>query len=166
MGRIGQFIQMILPPDSGHGGGSKRALELNPNYATAHHWHAIFLASIGRSEEGLAQIRKARELDPLSAIINFQFGRMLEESGRFDEALAEYKKVNEFDPAFANAYWNIAEHYRSVSERWKPAGSSGLFQTSTEVIRSASAAVHSPEMRSSLVIDLSVCSSSAGFRSP
>ncbi len=93
----------------------RRALELNPNYATAHHWYGVFLASSSRSEEGLAQIRKARELDPLSSIINYQFGRMLEESGRFDEALAQYEKVNEFDPAFANAYWNIAEHYRSVS---------------------------------------------------
>ena len=93
----------------------KRALELNPNYATAHHWHGIFLASIGLSDEALAQIRKARELDPLSAIINYQFARMLEELGRFDEALAEYKKIVEFNPAFPNAYWMISEHHRSVS---------------------------------------------------
>ena len=93
----------------------KRALELNPNYATAHHWHSIFLASTGRSEEAFAEIMKARELSPLSAIINYQFGRMLEESGRFDEALAQYEKVNDFAPAFANAYWTIAEYYRGVS---------------------------------------------------
>jgi TolB-like protein/Tfp pilus assembly protein PilF len=93
----------------------KRALELNPNYATAHHWYAIFLSSTGRSEEGLARIRKARELDPLSSIINYQFARELEELGQFDEALAQYKRINEFDPAFVNAYWMISEHHRSVS---------------------------------------------------
>jgi tetratricopeptide (TPR) repeat protein len=54
----------------------KRALELNPNYATAHHWYSFLLSDLSGGEE-LAEISKARELDPLSPVINFQVGRAL-----------------------------------------------------------------------------------------
>jgi len=82
----------------------KRALELNPNYATAHHWYSLLLNNLGRSKEALARIRKAQELDPLSAIINQSVGNVLGNLGRFDEALAQYEKVIEIDPAFPPAY--------------------------------------------------------------
>jgi len=83
----------------------KRALELNPNYATAHHWYSVLLNNLGRSKEALARIRKAQELDPLSAIINQAVGNVLGSLGRFDEALAQFEKVIEIDPAFPPAYW-------------------------------------------------------------
>jgi len=93
----------------------KRALELNPNYATAHHWYSILLNNLGRSKEALARIRKAQELDPLSAIINQSVGNVLGNLGRFDEALAQYEKVIEIDPAFPPAYWGIGNIYWRVS---------------------------------------------------
>jgi tetratricopeptide (TPR) repeat protein len=90
---------------------SKRALELSPNYATAHHWYAILLDRVGRQEEALVRIRRAQELDPLSATINAYVGGMLRKLGRFDEALAQYKKVIEIDPAFPGAYRSVGGIY-------------------------------------------------------
>jgi Tfp pilus assembly protein PilF len=48
----------------------KRAIELNPNYATAHFWYGEHLTNLGRVDEGIAEIRRAEELDPLSPIIS------------------------------------------------------------------------------------------------
>ena len=47
----------------------RRALDLSPSYATAHHWYALYLAGLGRTQEALKEIRRAQELDPLSPII-------------------------------------------------------------------------------------------------
>jgi len=52
----------------------KRAIELNPNLATAHHWYGDYLANMGRLDEGIAQTKRALELDPLSLIINTTMG--------------------------------------------------------------------------------------------
>src|SRR5262245_19951526 len=51
----------------------RRAIELNPNYATAEHWYALHLEGVGRLDEAVAHFRRARELDPLSLIINTAF---------------------------------------------------------------------------------------------
>jgi len=111
---LGQFQRIKRDPAAAEVA-YKRALELNPNYATAHHWYGLLLGRLGRDEEALARLRKARELDPLSAIINFSVGAAHQQSGRFDEALAQYKKVIEIDPAFAIAYVGIGNFYWSVS---------------------------------------------------
>ncbi len=92
----------------------KRALELNPNYATAHQWYGSFLVTHGRAEEGLAHRRKALELDPLSANINLVTGMTLSRLGRFDEALAHHEKAIEIDPALPGSYERIGEIYRYV----------------------------------------------------
>ena len=93
----------------------KRALELNPNYATAHLWYAALLSSsLDRPEEGLARIRKAQQLDPLSAVINANVAGSFFALGRFDEALAQNKKVIEIDPAYPGAYYAIALNYWAV----------------------------------------------------
>jgi len=93
----------------------KRALELNPNYATAHHRYGRMLRDYGRKEEGLAQYKKALELDPRSVILNYAVGIALRSVGRFDEGLAQLKKAIEIDPAFAGSYIGIADHYWAVS---------------------------------------------------
>jgi TolB-like protein/Tfp pilus assembly protein PilF len=90
----------------------ERALELNPNYATAHQWYGTTLIGFGRVEEGLAHKRKALELDPLSAIVNTSLGWSLATFGHFDEALARYKTAIESDPASPGAYERIGELYR------------------------------------------------------
>jgi TolB-like protein/Tfp pilus assembly protein PilF len=96
----------------------RRALELNPNYATAYSWYGELLRNcLGRSEEALALDRKAAELDPLSAYKIFGVGLDLASLGRFDEALAWYQRALEIDPGFAEPYVFIGGHYEFVSGR-------------------------------------------------
>jgi len=79
----------------------ERALELNPNYATAHHWYGdAYLAPMGRVNEAVEEIRKAQALDPLSTIIAADVGKELIFARRYDEAFAQLGKVLELDPNF------------------------------------------------------------------
>ncbi len=82
----------------------KRAIQLNPGYATAHHWYAFYCASQGRMEEALREIRLAQQLDPLSLIINTDVGEILYNSRRYDEAVEQSRKTLEMDPNFAAAH--------------------------------------------------------------
>src|SRR5258708_9583617 len=56
----------------------RRAIDLNPNSATAHHWYGDYLANMGRPEEGLPETKHAQEFDPLSLIINTLLGWKLD----------------------------------------------------------------------------------------
>jgi len=76
----------------------KRAIELNPGYATAYHWYSGFLSGMGRHEEAIAAINKARELDPLSPRINANVGIILYFAGDYDKAIKELQKSKEMDP--------------------------------------------------------------------
>jgi len=76
----------------------KRALELNPNYATAHHAYAALLAATGRKQEAIAAAKRAVELDPLSIPINNILGEMYMCAGEWDQAIAQYRKTIEMDP--------------------------------------------------------------------
>ena len=82
----------------------KRALELNPGYATAHHWYAIHLICRGLHDEALAEIRKAHELDPLSFIINNYIGDILYWSRRYGQASDQYEKTLDLFPNNAEAH--------------------------------------------------------------
>ena len=77
----------------------KRALDLNPDYPTAHHRYGVFLISSGRNEEGLAQLRRALELDPASLPINADLGTyMCGVLGKPDEGIEQLKKTIELAP--------------------------------------------------------------------
>jgi TolB-like protein/DNA-binding winged helix-turn-helix (wHTH) protein/Tfp pilus assembly protein PilF len=89
----------------------KRAIELNPNYATAHQWYGLYLASFGRFSEAEAEVRRAKNLDPLSPIVNMALPEVYTWEHRDDEAIAEYKKIIALDPAFAGAYGNLSFLY-------------------------------------------------------
>jgi TolB-like protein/DNA-binding winged helix-turn-helix (wHTH) protein/Tfp pilus assembly protein PilF len=83
----------------------ERAIELNPNYATAHHWYAEgYLMPVGRADEAMAEIRKAQELDPLSAVIATDLGKELYFVRRYDQALVELRRALELDPNFVSAH--------------------------------------------------------------
>ena len=82
----------------------RRAIELNPNYATAHHWYAFHLVSVGRLEQALAEINRARELDPLSRGITSNVGEILYYARRYDEATKEFRRALELDPDFHVAH--------------------------------------------------------------
>ncbi|HEY0406131.1 MAG TPA: winged helix-turn-helix domain-containing protein [Pyrinomonadaceae bacterium] len=83
----------------------KRAIELNPNYATAHHWYSDFLASAGRPTEAMIEIRRALELDPLSLVINATLGERLYHERKHDEAIAQLRKTLEMDAGFGPAHY-------------------------------------------------------------
>ncbi len=102
----------------------RRAIELNPNYATGHQWYAEMLTNSGRFAEASAEYRRALEIEPLSLPINWDFGRFLYISRKYDESIAQHKKTIELDPSFARAHRTLAEVYRlkgdyanSVEER-------------------------------------------------
>jgi TolB-like protein/Flp pilus assembly protein TadD len=79
----------------------KRAIELRPNYATAHHWYSIVLRGKGRFDEAVAQARLALELDPLSPIMNANLGDVYFFARRFDDAIRQHRIGRDLDPAFA-----------------------------------------------------------------
>ena len=78
----------------------KRAIELNPNYATAHHWYALYLVCLGRIEEAKVEIQRALQLDPLSLVINSAAGRVLYLARQYDQAIEQYRKTLEMDQNF------------------------------------------------------------------
>ena len=88
-----------------------RALKLNPNYATAHQWYGEFLVFMGRTEDSLKALRRAKELDPLSPIINTQVGYPYFCARQYDAAIVEFKKALELEPNFAPALNYLARSY-------------------------------------------------------
>ena len=78
----------------------RRSIELNPNYATAHHWYAEHLMWLGRFDEALRESEIARELDPLSLIVSADRGAILYYSRQYDRAITQFRSVREMDPSF------------------------------------------------------------------
>jgi len=81
----------------------RRAIQLGPQYATAHQWYAEFLSWEGRFEEAFAESDKARQLDPLSLIIASDYASILYNSRQYDSALKQCRSVLELDPNFDHA---------------------------------------------------------------
>jgi len=90
---------------------SRRAIQLNPNYATAHHVYSVFLATMRRSGESVAEARHALETDPLSLPVNNIVASMLGIAGRYDEAIDQYRKTLELDPGSAMAQAGLGATY-------------------------------------------------------
>lgn len=82
----------------------RRAIELDPNYATAHHWYAEYLALTGRFDEAFVEIERARQLDPLSLIIAADRGAILYFCRQYDLAIAQFRSVLEMEPGFPRAH--------------------------------------------------------------
>jgi serine/threonine protein kinase/Flp pilus assembly protein TadD len=89
----------------------KRAIELSPNYPTAHLWYHIFLLCRGRFDEAEAEISRAKELDPLSLIINSASGDMLYYRKKYDQAIQQYRKTLELDQNFAETRLRLGKCY-------------------------------------------------------
>ncbi len=82
----------------------RRAIALNPNYATAHHWYAEHLMWLGRFDEALQESERARRLDPLSLIIAADNGAILYFARRYDAAIKKWRSVLQSDPDFPRAH--------------------------------------------------------------
>ena len=89
----------------------KRAIELNPGYATAHQWYAEYLAAMGRSEEALAEIRRAQDYDPLSLIVQSVEANILYMGRDYDRAIAQGLRVVDMEPNFPEAYEYLKRAY-------------------------------------------------------
>jgi TolB-like protein/DNA-binding winged helix-turn-helix (wHTH) protein/Tfp pilus assembly protein PilF len=100
-----------------------RAIQLNPSYATAHHWHAMFLSEMGHHAEAIAEIRLARSLDPLSPRINANCGNVLFVARQYDQAIQELQKALEVfpdDPAanmfLGDALSAVGRHEEAIAQ--------------------------------------------------
>ncbi|MGD1103881.1 MAG: tetratricopeptide repeat protein, partial [Terriglobia bacterium] len=89
----------------------QRAIELNPNFATARHWHGFYLGMSGRVDEALREMRRAQELNPLSLIIRTHLGLTLYWGRRFDEAIEQLRQTLEMEPDFAAAHYFLGWAY-------------------------------------------------------
>jgi TolB-like protein/DNA-binding winged helix-turn-helix (wHTH) protein/Flp pilus assembly protein TadD len=89
----------------------RRAIELNPGYATAHHWYAWHLSLLGRFDEAIAEMKKAQNLDPLSLIINADLAELLGLAHSYDDSIRQSLKTIEIDPNFALAHNQLAQAY-------------------------------------------------------
>jgi TolB-like protein/DNA-binding winged helix-turn-helix (wHTH) protein/Flp pilus assembly protein TadD len=89
----------------------RRAIELNPGYATAHHWYAWHLSLLGRYDEAIVEMKKAENLDPLSLIINADLAELLLLAHSYDESVRQSQKTIEMDPNFALAHNQLGQAY-------------------------------------------------------
>ncbi|HFE63804.1 MAG TPA: tetratricopeptide repeat protein [Caldithrix sp.] len=87
-----------------------RGIELNPNYATAHHWYAInYLVPLSRFNEAMKEINKALHLDPISLVINTTVGLVHYYKGNYDQAIQIYQKALQMQSDFAMANFFLGQ---------------------------------------------------------
>jgi serine/threonine protein kinase len=94
----------------------QRALELNPNYANAHHWYGLFLSWDARHSEAIPHLRRAIELDPLNMQYNTNLGQGLGFARQYDASVEQLKKTLEMDPNYAQAHGQLAREYLSMGK--------------------------------------------------
>jgi len=94
----------------------QKAIELNPNYSVVHQWYAYLLAVLGRHEEALAQVQRAREIDPLSLPINAFVGFIHMKSRHCSEAIDACRKAIELDPPNPFGHWMLARAFDACDQ--------------------------------------------------
>jgi len=106
------FVKSFYDWDwQGAGDDYRRALELNPNCATARHWYSGYLRATARLNEATGQIRQAQALDPLSRAIRRDLGRTLYCMRRYEEAIREYRQALDLEPDFPSGYLHLGLAY-------------------------------------------------------
>jgi Tfp pilus assembly protein PilF len=110
----------------------QRAIELDPDYASAHHWYGEFLGLMGRFDEALEELRLAQQVDPLSDVINADLGKILFLARQPNQAIEQLEKTVEADPDFPLAHLFLALAYnqkglrdQAIAELEKRANSPG-----------------------------------------
>jgi eukaryotic-like serine/threonine-protein kinase len=89
----------------------RRAISLNPNYPTTHHWYSRHLRGLGRLDEALAEIKRAQELDPLSSIINQNVALLYLLRNDLNSGIEQCKRIIELDPSFPEAHDSLGWAY-------------------------------------------------------
>jgi TolB-like protein/DNA-binding winged helix-turn-helix (wHTH) protein/Flp pilus assembly protein TadD len=125
-----------------------RAIELNPGYATAHHWYAWHLITMGRNTEGMRELKKAEALDPLSLIISADIADALCIAHHYDEAVQQSRKALALDPNFAVGHYELGQafeqkhmHEEAIAEFQKAielAGNSAAFSSNLAYVYAVS----------------------------
>ncbi len=106
------YVKWVYEWDwAGAESGFRRAIELNPRYATAHQWYAEYLATMGRLDEAVAEIQRAREAEPLSLIVNTAVAEILYLAKRYDQAIEQCQKTLELEPNFSLAHFHLGRAY-------------------------------------------------------
>ena len=123
----------------------KRAIELNPNYALAHHMYANLLTGMGRFDEGISERKKALEIDPLSLRSNAELGWDYYVGGRYDEAITQYRRTSELDPNYpliqlGEVYQRKGMNDQAITEYLKEETRSGRPAAEIDALKSAYAA--------------------------
>lgn len=125
----------------------RRAIELNPNYETAHQWYAEYLSGMGRHQEAITEIRRAKEINPVSLIINAVEVSVLYIAREYDQAISQGQKTLEMDPNFAEVYGYLRRCYdqkgmykEAIAARQKRRQLAGLDAEETAALREAAAA--------------------------
>ena len=92
-----------------------RAIDLNPNYATAHEWYAELLAARGRQSEALEEMKRARDADPLLVLMHTAVAEALYYSRQYDEVITQCRQTLELDPNYALAHFHLGRAYLAKS---------------------------------------------------
>ena len=131
----------------------KRAIELNPNYATAHHWYAQYLSEMGRHQEAINEIKRAQELDPFSLIINSIVGDTYIKARQYDQAIEQLHKTVEMDKNFVRSHRYLANAYAEK----------GMFaEAITELQTAATLSGENPEKAAKRAEDLRAALAASG----
>ena len=117
----------------------KQAIAQNPNLALAHRWYAAYLRVVGRHDEAVAEIMRARELDPVSPGLNATVGLVLASAGRHDEALQALTRTTELDPGYGYSYVFLGSihaargRYADAVDSYRKAMTLGLDTPTTQI---------------------------------
>jgi TolB-like protein/Tfp pilus assembly protein PilF len=104
----GKYLAFFEFDRSGSEREFRRAIELNPNYATAYQWLGLdFLVLTRRFDEGIRELRRAGEIDPLSPVIGSDTANAFSYAGRFDEAIDQARRTLELEPGFSFAHTSL-----------------------------------------------------------
>jgi TolB-like protein/tetratricopeptide (TPR) repeat protein len=94
----------------------RRAISLDPNCATAHHWYHEFLLTMGWFDEAMSEVKRAHELDPISPAINAALVLPLVHAGQYDKAIEQLKAVIDLDPDFYRSHLFLGAAYTQKRE--------------------------------------------------
>jgi TolB-like protein/DNA-binding winged helix-turn-helix (wHTH) protein/Tfp pilus assembly protein PilF len=96
--------------------GFKRAIQLDPSYATAYQRYSLYSIAMGRFDDSLEQIKKARDLEPLSISINASFGWRLYLAREYDRSIAQLRDTLEMDPSYGWAHLTLGQAYEQKGQ--------------------------------------------------
>jgi eukaryotic-like serine/threonine-protein kinase len=125
----------------------KKAIQLNPGYATAHQWYGVYLSEMGRHDESIRERMTAQELDPLSLSITTGLGRALFWARRYDDSIQQLQSAMPKDPNYGDTYWSLGLAYEQ--KRMYPEAIAA-FQKAVDLSKVSEANEGKPEMLAAL----------------